>query len=130
MAAVDTTIDDTTRRWICGHVQRALGTARVWNVVVKEQRVHGGRLKFKLHSEFGAALSNSSTFFFRAAYYTRCALIGRAGASPPSRSYNWAALSVCIYVFMYLCTSMYLSGVRVTVYQIPLISKCLYVDLF
>ena len=28
--------------WICGYVQRALGTARLWNVVVKEQRVYGG----------------------------------------------------------------------------------------
>ena len=34
--------------WICWYVQRALGTARVWNVVVKEQPVHGGRLKFTL----------------------------------------------------------------------------------
>ena len=38
--------------WICGYVQRALGTARVWNVVVKEQRVHGGRLKFTLMCTF------------------------------------------------------------------------------
>ena len=37
---------------ICGYVQRALGTARVWNVVVKEQRVHGGRLKFTLMCTF------------------------------------------------------------------------------
>ena len=29
---------------ICGYVQRALGTVRVWNVVVKEQRVHGESL--------------------------------------------------------------------------------------
>ena len=28
--------------WIYGYVQQALGTVRVWNVVVKEQRVHGG----------------------------------------------------------------------------------------
>ena len=34
--------------WIFGYVQRALGTARVWNVVVKEQRVYGERLKFTL----------------------------------------------------------------------------------
>ena len=39
--------------WICGYVQRALGTTRVWNVVVKEQRVHGGgRLKFTLMCTF------------------------------------------------------------------------------
>ena len=38
--------------WICGYVQRALGTARVWNVVVKEQRVYGGRLKFTLMCTF------------------------------------------------------------------------------
>ena len=38
--------------WICGYVQRALGTARVWNVVVKEQRVHRGRLKFTLMCTF------------------------------------------------------------------------------
>ena len=31
--------------WICGYVQRALGTARVWNVLVKEQRIHGGEAK-------------------------------------------------------------------------------------
>ena len=31
--------------WICGYVQRALGTARVRNVVVKEQRVYGGEAK-------------------------------------------------------------------------------------
>ena len=38
--------------WICGYVQRALGTARVWNVVVKEKRVYGGRLKFSLMCTF------------------------------------------------------------------------------
>ena len=38
--------------WICGYVQRALGTARVLNVLVKEQRVHGGRLKFTLMCTF------------------------------------------------------------------------------
>ena len=69
-------------------MQRALGTARVWNVVVKEQRVHGERLKFTLmctflvklrvvdtkcryvvryderlaQQESGAALSNSSMY--------------------------------------------------------------------
>ena len=70
--------------WICGYVQRALGTARVWNVVVKEQRVNRGRLKFTrmctflvkaesggyvgryeerlAQQESGAALSNSSTY--------------------------------------------------------------------
>ena len=31
--------------WICGYVQQMLGTARVWNVVVKEQRVHVGEAK-------------------------------------------------------------------------------------
>ena len=30
--------------WICGYVQRALGTARVWSCAGKEQRVYGGRL--------------------------------------------------------------------------------------
>ena len=35
-----------------GYVQRALGTARVWDVVVKEQRVYGGRLKFTLMCKF------------------------------------------------------------------------------
>ena len=38
--------------WTCGYVQRALGRARVWNVVVKEQRVHGGRQKFTLMCTF------------------------------------------------------------------------------
>ena len=38
--------------WICGYVQRALGTARVWSGVVKEQRVQGGRLKFTLMCTF------------------------------------------------------------------------------
>ena len=38
--------------WMCGYVQRALGTARVWSVVVKEQRVYGGRLKFTLMCTF------------------------------------------------------------------------------
>ena len=38
--------------WICGYVQRALGTTRVWNVIVKEQRVHRGRLKFTLMCRF------------------------------------------------------------------------------
>ena len=33
-------------------MQRALGTARVWNVVVKERRVYGGRLKFTLMCTF------------------------------------------------------------------------------
>ena len=36
--------------------------------------------------------------------------------------YNWAALSV----YMYLC----IYPISVSVYQIPLISKCLYVNLF
>ena len=31
--------------WICGYVQRALGTARVWSGVVQEQHVYGGDLK-------------------------------------------------------------------------------------
>ena len=31
--------------WICGYVQRALGTAKVWNGVVQEQYVYGGGLK-------------------------------------------------------------------------------------
>ena len=31
--------------WICGYVQRALGTARVWSGVVQEQHVYGGGLK-------------------------------------------------------------------------------------
>ena len=31
--------------WICGYVQRALGTARVWSGVVQEQLVYGGGLK-------------------------------------------------------------------------------------
>ena len=31
--------------WICGYVQRALGTARVWSGLVQEQRVHGGEAK-------------------------------------------------------------------------------------
>ena len=43
---------DTKRGYICGYVQRALGTARVWNDVVKEQRVYGGRLKFILMCTF------------------------------------------------------------------------------
>ena len=30
--------------WICGYVQKALGTARVWSRAVKEQHVYGGRL--------------------------------------------------------------------------------------
>ena len=30
---------------ICGYVQRALGTARVWSGVVQEQHVYGGGLK-------------------------------------------------------------------------------------
>ena len=38
--------------WICGYVQRALGTATVWNVVVEEPRVYGGRLKFTLMCTF------------------------------------------------------------------------------
>ena len=38
--------------WICGYVQRTLGTARVWSVVVKEQCVYGGRLKFTLMCTF------------------------------------------------------------------------------
>ena len=28
--------------WICGYVQRALGTTRVWSGVVQEQHVYGG----------------------------------------------------------------------------------------
>ena len=31
--------------WICGYVQRALGTARVWSGVVQEQHVYGGGIK-------------------------------------------------------------------------------------
>ena len=31
--------------WICGYVQRALGTARVWRGVVQEQHVYGGGQK-------------------------------------------------------------------------------------
>ena len=31
--------------WICGYVQRALGTARVWSGVVQEQHVYSGGLK-------------------------------------------------------------------------------------
>ena len=31
--------------WICGYVQRALGTARVCSGVVQEQHVYGGGLK-------------------------------------------------------------------------------------
>ena len=31
--------------WICGYVQRALGTARVWSGVVQEQLVYSGSLK-------------------------------------------------------------------------------------
>ena len=31
--------------WICGYVQQALGTARVWSGVVQEQHVYGGGLK-------------------------------------------------------------------------------------
>ena len=38
--------------WICGYVQRALGTARVWSVVIKERRVYGWRLKFTLMYTF------------------------------------------------------------------------------
>ena len=36
---------DTKRGYICGYVQRALGTARVWSGVVQEQHVYGGGLK-------------------------------------------------------------------------------------
>ena len=43
--------------WICGYVQRALGTARVWSGVVQEQHVYGGGPKI-IYS-----------------YYTRYALI-------------------------------------------------------
>ena len=38
--------------WICGYVQRALGTARVRNVVVKEQRVYGGEAKIYTVASF------------------------------------------------------------------------------
>ena len=31
--------------WMCGYVQRALSTARVWSGVVQEQHVYGGGLK-------------------------------------------------------------------------------------
>ena len=74
VAAVDTTIDDTTRRWMyvgmCNgrSAQQESGTS----YIVKEQRVHGGRLKFKLHSEFGAALSSSSTFVSGLLLYKVC----------------------------------------------------------
>ena len=33
-------------------MQRALGTAKVWNIVVKGNLVHGGRLKFTLMCTF------------------------------------------------------------------------------
>ena len=44
--------------WICGYMQRALGTTRVWSGIVKEQHVYGGGLKL-----------------YTASYYARCALI-------------------------------------------------------
>ena len=43
-------------------------------------------------------------------------LVGRAGASPPSRTTG----PRCLYVYIYPWS----------MYQIPLISKCLYVNLF
>ena len=47
-----------------------------------------------------------------------CSLIGRAGASPPSRTTGLRCLYICMYIYIRY------------VYQIPLISKCLYVNLF
>ena len=44
--------------WICGYVQPALGTARVWSGVVQEQHVYIRRGPKIIYS-----------------YYTRCALI-------------------------------------------------------
>ena len=41
--------------WICGYVQRALGTARAWSGVVQEQPVYGGGLSKKC--------KNSGQFF-------------------------------------------------------------------
>ena len=52
-------------------------------------------------------------------------VIGRAGASPPSRTTGPRCLYICIYVFMYI----FIRGTW-SMYQIPLISKCLYVNLF
>ena len=75
-------------------MQWALGTARVWNIVVKEQRVYGGRLKFTLmctflvkaesggyvgryeerlaQQESGAVLPNSSTYVSGLLLYKVC----------------------------------------------------------
>ena len=79
-------------------MQRALGTARVWNVVVKEPACLRGRLKFTLmctflvkaesggyqtwiygryeerlaQQESGAALSNSSTYVSGLLLYKVC----------------------------------------------------------
>ena len=54
-------------------MQRALGTARVWNVVVKEQRVHGGggggRLKFTLMCTF---LVKAESGGYKRGYVGRC----------------------------------------------------------
>ena len=89
-------------RGLCGYVQRALGTARVWNVAVKEQRVYGGRLKFTLKCTFLAKAESSNVDMWvgmRSAWhskslerrcqtvvrmfpgccYTRCALIRTDG---------------------------------------------------
>ena len=69
--------------------------------------------------------------------YVYVCIIGRAGASPPSRTTGLRCLYVYIYVFMYniyiyiyiyIYTCIYVSGRPV--YQIPLISKCFYVNLF
>ena len=72
--------------WICGYVQRVLGTARVWSRTAKEQRVYTGRLngflvkagsvvytkhryvgRYEEHftqQESGAALSKSSMYVY------------------------------------------------------------------
>ena len=54
------------------------------------------------------------------AHNAQHSLVGRAGASPPSRTTG----PRCLYIYMYLCIY------PVDPVRIPLISKCLYVNLF
>ena len=52
-------------------------------------------------------------------------IIGRAGASPPSRTTGPRCLYICIYIYIYVFIRC-----PVRCRQIPLVSKCLYVNLF
>ena len=75
----------------------------------------------EMKEKVGVALRNNFVHTGRAPK----GLIGRAGASPPSRTTG----PRCLYICMYICIYVFIRC-PCTVYQIPLISKCLYVNLF